>query len=1225
MSLFKKSDPVAPKGKSETPAKGKAEVPVKGKVEAPVKSKGAHGQFTHPPVEPLGIVAIENCYCPMTINSEGISCQIDMVEGKDYRVKTLSGHREISSEIIPPTDRKKKAVSEFMFKGMIGIHMHPAGMVLTLDQELNSAGQPRLSQPPLEIISAPPPADIETLRSRRFFTYNLDKCTPDKPLVIAINKEHMHFQIRLLETEGDDEWGMFISSPKGLVRDDSKPVLMLKKGVSQRIDRQFFTQLAGSSGGGIDARTWNRDVHDPIIMEVRVDLENRLTVEEMFTVFGLTILTETEKVTYVGAPNGNTPEQQDAHIKECEKTVLQIRDAILEGLVAHSREMALARDRKTVVRSVGMALHKKNNDGVGILALELAVKEVLAPTYAGASGSETSMSVSHETLRLLNAITSELSGWVEADPTRDTSVAAIMQGIKESQQHLMDGLEEKLLQELPTSTGSADTSTPIFNDTVSLVNRTFASKQFAKETKVLAKEMAAMEDKKIKGALALDLENNIKKNAKSLLRKTLVSLAVRTHLIEVEKSKREALNFDPAQVSDQPISGRELDTILTRYDAYTEYLDRAYEARVNKPLSGIIRDFQVGTNDEQMHSLSTKSFLAYLVALRTSGGSVSEKSDNVPAVSSLQALPDAIPDIQIMQPDPAEPKGLVRMVHREGVLLEADFNMAPPAGAAPEGVPNGVWFGFRDLVERILGYHVSGESQKKRDRDQVSSVVTAFTKIMLLKVVNLFANLQNLPARKDFTDIQTVLETASGILSVRPGESPDDEMLDVRNRPKHVTEPAMNIKHDLRQMLLAMEKAGEVDKDSFRFKQRVRSFALMGGGKNQEKVVLPIAIRIQGGMVTIEAKFNDEVFKKSVRLLSNAEREATDVVEPVTTIGPNPKVNQPQGQPQTKSQLQPQPQTKPAPAKTREEQIRNNRIVIFKLVNGLPFFSRFSEYEKKRITEQDVSFKVFRKGDFIIEDGTRDTAFFVLIKGVVSVTKANKLIANLGPGEMFGEISFLTNTPRTTNIVANEGVLVLRMDQDMMSHMEQESREKFKDHIISRQVARLAETTDRLVGSDAIDVSTVIAPIPQGEIRALDRDTSMALIEKLPFFSQFSTYEKKRITALNTSFRTFNGEIIREGTLDTSFFIIISGKVNVVKGGIVLAQLGPGEFFGDMAFLTNSQRTSNVVSQGEVLTMRVDQDLMKRMGSEIREKLKDQFLLKLTQRLLQTTGKALKK
>ncbi|MBF0133190.1 MAG: cyclic nucleotide-binding domain-containing protein [Magnetococcales bacterium] len=1208
MSLFKKADPVAPKGKAPIPAKGKGEAP-------PAKAKSAH-DYTHPPLAPLGIRAIENVFCPLSIKSEGVSCLIDMVGGKDYRVKTFSGPKEVSSEIIPPTDRKKKAVTEFMFKGMIGIHIHPEGMVLTLDQDTNSQGQPRLNQPPLEIISEPPPSDIEELRSRRLFSYDLKKCTADKPLVIATNKEHMHMQIRMLDSDGEDAWGMFISSPKGLVRDDSKPVLILKDGVSQRIDRQFFTQLAGTSSGGIDVRTWNKDVHDPIIMEVKVDDGNLLVIEEMFTVYGLTILTDMEQVTYVGVPCGNTPELQDAHLKECERTVLQIRDAIKDGLLAHAQEMALASTRKNIVRDAKEALHKKNADGVGVLALELAVKEVLAPTYAGASGSETAMNVSHETLRLLNAITSELSGWVEADATRETAVAAIIEGIKGSEQLQAEGFDEMLLQELPeVHSDSVEMNTPVFSDVVALATRTFSSKSFAKETKALAREMATCEDPALQKSMAVELDKNIKRNITALKHKTLVRIAVKSHLFNIEKSKREVLNFDPTQVSDQPISDRELETILTRYDAYTEYLDRAYEARLSKPLLGIIKEFQTGANDEPLQSLSTKSFLAFLVALRTSGGSVSEKTDSVPAVSSLQALPDAIPDIQVLQPDPAEPKGVVRVVHREGALLEAAFEMVQHGGAVPEGVPNGVWFGFRDLSERIMEYYVSVESQKKRDRDQDAMVLRTFTSILLLKVVNLFRNLRNLPSLKELGKVQPSLEKGVGILSVRPGENAEDELLDVRNRPKTVTEPAMNIRHELRQMILGLEKAGEVPKDTYRFKQKGRSSALLGGGgKNQDKVALPITIRAQDGIVIIEAKFNDEAFSKKIRLTALLGGDEADAGETVS------------GDTVRKTLDPGQPQAKPA-SKTREEQIRNNRAIIYKLVSSLPFFAKFSDFEKKRIAERDLSFKVVQKGGTIIGEGTRDTAFFILIRGLVHVTKGSQVIATLGPGEMFGEIAFLTNTPRTMNIVAKESVLVLRMDQDMMNQLEQESREKLKDHIINKQVLRLAETTNNLVGPEGVDLTTRSELPPDGEISRLKPEVSMVLIDKLPLFQQFSAYEKKRIGAFATSFRTFkpDAEIIREGTLDTSFFIIIKGKVNVVKGDITIAQLGPGDFFGDMAFLTNTARTSSVVSQGEVLVMKVDQDLMKRMGSEIREKLKDQFLLRLTQRLLQTTGKTLKK
>lgn len=138
-----------------------------------------------------------------------------------------------------------------------------------------------------------------------------------------------------------------------------------------------------------------------------------------------------------------------------------------------------------------------------------------------------------------------------------------------------------------------------------------------------------------------------------------------------------------------------------------------------------------------------------------------------------------------------------------------------------------------------------------------------------------------------------------------------------------------------------------------------------------------------------------------------------------------------------------------------------------------------------------------------------------------------------------------------------------------------------------------------------------------------EREKITQALGRLPFFEKFSLYEKKRIAAHGTHFYTFKqGEsIIEEGTRDTAFFILATGKVSVVKKGVdhPLATLSAGEFFGEMAFLTNMERTSGVQADEMVLVIRVDQDLMTRLGVEIREKIKDKIIDKLAANLASMT------
>jgi CRP/FNR family cyclic AMP-dependent transcriptional regulator len=55
--------------------------------------------------------------------------------------------------------------------------------------------------------------------------------------------------------------------------------------------------------------------------------------------------------------------------------------------------------------------------------------------------------------------------------------------------------------------------------------------------------------------------------------------------------------------------------------------------------------------------------------------------------------------------------------------------------------------------------------------------------------------------------------------------------------------------------------------------------------------------------------------------------------------------------------------------------------------------------------------------------------------------------------------------------------------------------------------------------------------------------------------------------------------IARQGEIGTGFFIVASGSVRVVRDGETLADLGPGEFFGELSVLDGKPRNAQVVSR----------------------------------------------
>lgn len=138
------------------------------------------------------------------------------------------------------------------------------------------------------------------------------------------------------------------------------------------------------------------------------------------------------------------------------------------------------------------------------------------------------------------------------------------------------------------------------------------------------------------------------------------------------------------------------------------------------------------------------------------------------------------------------------------------------------------------------------------------------------------------------------------------------------------------------------------------------------------------------------------------------------------------------------------------------------RQQIWALVDKLQFFEKFSVYEKKRISGLHASFESHAPGSKIIVAGSNDTSLFIIIDGSVTVEKQHVGIVNLNAGEFFGEMAFLTNTPRTSDIIAVTRTLVLKIDQNLMENLSAEIREKIKDRLIAELVERLGKSTERL-------------------------------------------------------------------------------------------------------------------------------------------------------------------
>jgi len=140
---------------------------------------------------------------------------------------------------------------------------------------------------------------------------------------------------------------------------------------------------------------------------------------------------------------------------------------------------------------------------------------------------------------------------------------------------------------------------------------------------------------------------------------------------------------------------------------------------------------------------------------------------------------------------------------------------------------------------------------------------------------------------------------------------------------------------------------------------------------------------------------------------------------------------------------------------------------IYEMIKDMPIFKSFSESEIKQFAEMDHAIIESKQGDILTKEGESSTALYLIIKGTVVVTKtrdnAKIRIAKLGPGEIFGEMSFFSKKARNSDVSANEDVIVIRMDDDFFQKVNPVIKDKTKNYFIELLINRLDMMNDSIM------------------------------------------------------------------------------------------------------------------------------------------------------------------
>ena len=179
-------------------------------------------------------------------------------------------------------------------------------------------------------------------------------------------------------------------------------------------------------------------------------------------------------------------------------------------------------------------------------------------------------------------------------------------------------------------------------------------------------------------------------------------------------------------------------------------------------------------------------------------------------------------------------------------------------------------------------------------------------------------------------------------------------------------------------------------------------------------------------------------------------------------------------------------------------------------------------------------------------------------------------------------------------------------------------------HILDRTLKKRSAARYKTGLDFAADLSLVFDHIKLFEEELSGRD-KFNLVKDLKFFAEFAEPEIWEVINAS-SWLEFDPEteIILEGEVDNSFYVIVEGEVKVVKRSQEVDHLSAGDCFGEMGFIAQRERTATIVARTGVTALKVRASLIERASLHCQLRFHKVFLNTLVARLSYATERMTK-
>lgn len=193
---------------------------------------------------------------------------------------------------------------------------------------------------------------------------------------------------------------------------------------------------------------------------------------------------------------------------------------------------------------------------------------------------------------------------------------------------------------------------------------------------------------------------------------------------------------------------------------------------------------------------------------------------------------------------------------------------------------------------------------------------------------------------------------------------------------------------------------------------------------------------------------------------------------------------------------------------------------------------------------------------------------YLLLEGQVHLVSGGTVIGTVKVGEIFGEMTAITDSPRSATAVAKTACRALSIDEKGFQGALQKKPE-FALMLMGLMIARLRATLARSRGAQAQQAA--------GESSVFDKGMLVALAKGLG--------ERSAVRfAPGTT-------IFSEGQAGHLMYVVAQGRVAISMKGILIERVGPGGVFGEMALVDQAPRMASALAETDCTLLAVNRQV----------------------------------